>query len=98
MMSWRMEQRIDRCLQLLRNWAERRVAAGNEPPWAWYQYMKLIETVTAIETGRASVRPSKAGSRAMPGPAAEPRPTKGEVADIGKRRRRRRREDPPLPM
>ena len=30
---------------------DQRVATGNEPPWAWYQYMKLIETVAAIQVG-----------------------------------------------
>jgi len=42
-------------LELCRHWAEGRVATGNEPPWAWYQYMKLIETVSAIQTSRAAV-------------------------------------------
>ena len=94
-----MERRIDKCLVVLKNWAERRIRSGNEPPWAWYQYMKLVETVAAIQTGRASVSPSTAGSLAAePRLAAPPRPKEDGVADIGKRRRRRRREDPPLPM
>ena len=54
-----MERRIDKCLSVLRKWAETRVASGDEPPWAWYQYMKLIETVAAIQVGRASVNPSR---------------------------------------
>lgn len=93
-----MERRIDKCLEFLRNWAEKRVAAGNEPPWAWYQYMKLIETLAAIQTGRAAVKPGAAGSLAVQAPVAAPRPKVDAVADIGTRRRRRRREDPPLPM
>jgi hypothetical protein len=93
-----METRIDKCLAYLRDWAEKRVATGNEPPWAWYQYMKLIETVAAIQTGRAAVMPLAAGSLAVEPPGSGPRPKEGEVADIGTRRRRRRREDPPLPM
>ena len=60
-----MEKRIDKCLATLRKWAESRIAAGSEPPWAWYQYMKLIETVAAIQVGRASVTPSAAGSLAV---------------------------------
>ena len=52
-----MERRIDKCLVMLKKWAEGRVASGSEPPWAWYQYMKLIETVTAIQLGRASITP-----------------------------------------
>jgi hypothetical protein len=92
-----MEKGIDRCLGVLRKWAEARVAAGNEPPWAWYQYMKLIETVAAIQTGRAAVTHTTGGSLAVQGGA--PGPKEDAVADIGtRRRRRRRREEPPLPM
>jgi ketosteroid isomerase-like protein len=55
--------------------------------------------VAAIQTGRAAVMPSTAGSLAAgPAPSVAPRPKADEVADIGMRRRRRRREDPPLPM
>lgn len=35
-------------LQRLVDWAHEKIKGGNEPPWAWYQYMKLIETATAI--------------------------------------------------
>lgn len=94
-----MEKHVDKCLALLRKWAEGRVATGGEPPWAWYQYMKLIEAVAAIQTGRATVTPSTAGSLAVgPAASAEPRPKADEVADIDMQRRRRRRRDPPLPM
>ena len=94
-----MERRIDRCLALCRGWAEGRVASGNEPPWAWYQYMKLIETVAAIQTSRAAVAAGAPGS-----PQAEvPPPNREAVTDIGARRRQRRDdddddEDPSLPM
>jgi len=93
-----MERRVDRCLQLLRTWAEKRVATGTEPPWAWYQYMKLIETVTAIQGGRAAVVQTASGALGIPEPAEPTDPKKGGVADIGTRPRRRRRDDPPLPM
>ncbi len=93
-----MDKRIDKCLELLRSWAEKRVASGNEPPWAWYQYMKLIETLAAIQTGRAAVTLPTEGSLVVRGPGATRRSNADGVADIGTRRRRRRREDPPLPM
>ena len=93
-----MDKRIDKCLALLRSWAEKRVASGNEPPCAWYQYMKLIETLAAIQTGRAAVAPSTEGSLVVHGPGPAPRAKVDGVADIGTRRRRRRRENPPLPM
>ena len=93
-----MERRIDRCLELCRHWAEGRVATGSEPPWAWYQYMKLIETVEAIQTSRAAVSPAGRTRGARQRPAA---PKTEGVADIGLQRSRRRRDDdeePPLPM
>jgi len=98
-----MERRIDRCLELCRHWAEGRVATGNEPPWAWYQYMKLIETVSAIQTSRAAVSPAGGGTLAVRERPAPSHPKTDPVADIGAQRRRRKRDDaddgdPPLPM
>ena len=96
-----MERRIDKCLELCLHWAEGRVATGNEPPWAWHQYMKLIETVTAIRTSRAAASPSGGGTVRLREPASSP-PKTDPVANIGTQRRRRRRDDgdkgPPLPM
>ena len=37
-----------------RQWAKDKIDAGSEPPWAWYQYMKLIETIDAIVDGMAA--------------------------------------------
>jgi hypothetical protein len=92
-----MERRIDKCLALCRDWAEGRVASGNEPPWAWYQYMKLIETVSAIQTGRRAVSSESPGVRP---PASRSSSKTDGVSEIGVRRRRRDDEDdePPLPM
>jgi hypothetical protein len=39
----------------VRAFAQEKIASGAEPPWAWYQYMKLIETVDAILSGSAHV-------------------------------------------
>ena len=41
-------------LTRIRQWAQTKIDAGSEPPWAWYQYMKLIETIDAIKDGMAS--------------------------------------------
>ena len=30
-------------LKELKEWAWAKIDRGHEPPWAWYQYMKLIE-------------------------------------------------------
>ena len=41
-------------LEKVRQWADDKIAAGQEPPWAWYQYMKLRETLDAILSGMAA--------------------------------------------
>ncbi|MGO9446293.1 MAG: hypothetical protein ACLPXB_16165 [Thiobacillaceae bacterium] len=38
-------------LQDVRQWAKDKLTAGAEPPWSWYQYMKLVETIDAILSG-----------------------------------------------
>jgi len=35
-------------LERMRDWAHEKVAASAEPAWAWYQHMKLRETLDAI--------------------------------------------------
>ena len=35
-------------LQRVRDWADGKLASGEEPPWAWHQYMKLRESIDAI--------------------------------------------------
>jgi hypothetical protein len=42
-----MREELERVLA----WANEKLMAGEEPPWAWYQYMKLRETVEAILAG-----------------------------------------------
>lgn len=44
-----------RQLQDVRQWAKDKIAGGQEPPWSWYQYMKLIETIDAILGGTECV-------------------------------------------
>ena len=41
-------------LESIRAWAKAKIADGTDPPWAWYQYMKLIETADAILAGMAA--------------------------------------------
>lgn len=45
-------------LEKIREWADSKIASGSEPPWAWYQYMKLRETVDAILGGMDAVTPT----------------------------------------
>jgi hypothetical protein len=47
-----------RNLEILLEWARTKAHNGSEPPWAWYQYMKLIETIEAIIKGMDSVSPT----------------------------------------
>ncbi len=47
-MRW---ERMQAELQKVRDWADAKLATGEEPPWAWYQYMKLRETLDAILGG-----------------------------------------------
>jgi hypothetical protein len=49
-------------LERVRNWADDKLATGAEPPWAWYQYMKLRETLDAILGGMSAVTPLPANS------------------------------------
>ena len=41
-------------LEKARAWADEKLRLGQEPPWAWYQYMKLRETLDAILAGQAA--------------------------------------------
>ena len=43
---------MDTQLEAVRDWAKAKIAAGQEPPWAWYQYMKLIEALDAVLEGQ----------------------------------------------
>jgi hypothetical protein len=43
-------------LRQVRDWAQTKAHSGQEPPWAWYQYMKLIETCDAILSGMAATK------------------------------------------
>ena len=45
-------------LENMRTWAQLKLQGGAEPPWAWYQYMKLTETIDAILAGMAVVSPT----------------------------------------
>ena len=46
-------------LEKVRQWADDKIAAGQEPPWAWYQYMKLRETLDAILSGMDVAKPQE---------------------------------------
>lgn len=47
---------IQNDLQRVREWADDKLATGAEPPWAWFQYMKLREVVDQLLCGMAATR------------------------------------------
>ena len=49
-----MTPEIKRHLTESKKYAESKIESGQEPPWAWYQYMKLIETIDTILEGSES--------------------------------------------
>lgn len=57
-------------LQRVLDWANDKLATGAEPPWAWYQYMKLRETLEAILVGIETASPQTASSPQSEAPAA----------------------------
>jgi len=42
---------IQKDLTRVREWAQEKAQGGGEPPWAWYQYMKLVEAANSILAG-----------------------------------------------
>lgn len=38
-------------LKDVRQWAKDKIAGGQEPPWSWYQHMKLVDAIDAILGG-----------------------------------------------
>ena len=57
---------MDAELNKVREWARGKLAAGQELPWAWYQYMKLVEAVDAILAGRQATKESSQQSESPP--------------------------------
>lgn len=45
---------IEKDLERVKEWAQRKAQGGGEPPWAWYQLMKVVEAVNAIQSGMAA--------------------------------------------
>jgi hypothetical protein len=45
---------IENELVRVKEWAQDKAQRGSEPPWAWYQLMKLVEAINAIQSGMAS--------------------------------------------
>jgi hypothetical protein len=93
-----MRRDIEDCLVTVRDWAGEKVRSGKEPPWAWYQYMKLVEAVDLIHHGQGRVRPVMESSLESVGsPTRSPKtpaPEAGSSSALG----RDDKEGPLLPM
>ena len=42
-------------LERIREWADTKIGSGSEPPWVWYEFMKLREALDAILGGMTVV-------------------------------------------
>ena len=49
----------EKALRESREWARAKIASEQEPPWAWFQYMRLVETVDAILGGMSTTESSQ---------------------------------------
>ncbi len=65
---------MDTELTKIRAWAKSKIDAGNEPPWAWYQYMKLVEAIDAIRAGAECATPMENSPQSEPHPERHLRP------------------------
>ena len=45
-------------LERVKDWAIDRLSTGNEPPWTWYQLMKLREASEALLAGMEATQPT----------------------------------------
>ena len=52
-------------LKQVREWADAKIASDQEPPWAWFQYMKLREALDGILAGMDSVTTESSQQSAM---------------------------------
>ena len=94
-----MSTRIDDCLVEVRDWANNKIETGREPPWAWYQYMKLVEAVESIRHGRGRARPVGANSpQAVPQSRQDTAAEQGGETPTDSERSPDDDDPPPLPM
>lgn len=49
-------------LQQMRDWADGKITTGAEPPWSWFQYMKLREVLDQVIAGMEATTPQTANS------------------------------------
>lgn len=81
----------------VRTWAKAKIDARQEPPWAWYQYMKLIETCDAILAGMNAVTQTASLQRSGPR-QGNVIPLKGSTHQQGTSQSHHDDEHPQMPM
>jgi hypothetical protein len=66
----------DAQMRALKDWAVERMTTGTQTPWAWFQYMKLLEVIdTFLEAGDdAGLRDRLPAPRAKRSPRARTLP------------------------
>ena len=46
---------VDEAIALLSSWAQDKIDAQQEPPWAWEQYHQLLAVLDGVKEGREAV-------------------------------------------
>ena len=41
-------EKPQKAINEVRDWAQYVIDGGQEPPWAWYEYMKLLDAIQAL--------------------------------------------------
>lgn len=52
----------------VREWADEKLTRGDEPPWSWFQLMKLREALDGVLSGMDAVSPTGNLQRLEPPP------------------------------
>lgn len=60
-------------LQRVRDWADHKITTGAEPPWAWFQFMKLREDLDQILAGMDVAKPMENSPQSEQHPGSGPR-------------------------
>jgi hypothetical protein len=84
-------------LAKIRAWAQAKIDAGQEPPWAWKTYKDLIEVVDEILAGQAATITLEDSLRLQDQSECVP-PLSGNIVRIDSARRRSAPQRIRLPM
>lgn len=88
---------IDTKLTEVRDWAQAKLDANQEPPWAWKSYQQLIDSLDAVIAGREATVPLEC-SQQLAELLESALPQSGSVYPLDNARLRRGKADLQLPM